>query len=125
MGPIYSVLDGLYELDQESIDWLMRQYKDLFVNMSGPGKLELKVVIASQKVDELQDLAQNNLCAVIDLADNKAHVMSDLEKIASEKLRALKCSPRIEGEVEKRTQSSIMRNQLILLISDRLTHDAS
>ena len=42
---------------------------------------------------------------MVNLADNKTHVMSDLEKTASDKLGAIDCTPKIEGDTEKRMPS--------------------
>ena len=104
IGPIYCVLDGLDELDAESVEWLMRQYKMLPAGKERPESFELKVVIVSQEVTELRELAGEGLCAEISLedAENKEHIQSDLEKVVIDKLRAIECVPKIEGEAEKR-----------------------
>ena len=108
MGSIYVVLDGLDELDAEEVDWLMQQYERLF---AGTENSELKVVVVSQEVKEMRGLAQKHWCAVIDLADNKAHVISDLEKTASERLRAIDCTPKIKGDNEQRMSPQSLKKR--------------
>ena len=104
IGPIYCVLDGLDELDAESVEWLMRQYKLLPSGKDRSGNLELKIVIVSQEVDELRQLTNDGLCSEISLedAENKEHIQSDLEKVVIGKLGAIECVPSIEGKTEKR-----------------------
>ena len=105
MGPIYVVLDGLDKLDGDSVNWLMRQYKSLVDSTGSPERPELKVIVVSQVVDEMQELASKDLCYVVDLAENKDHILGDLESLATENLRAIECAPKIEGENEKRSWS--------------------
>jgi hypothetical protein len=107
-GPIYAVLDALDELDEESIHWLIRQYENL---VESNAAIELKVVVVSQEDETMRRLATRQLCAVVNLADNKEHVMSDLEKTTSDKLRAIDCMPRIEGDIEQRMSSYPFREQ--------------
>lgn len=103
-GPIYAVLDALDELDQDSINWLVQQYQCLVDSKAPP---ELKVIILSKEDVNMRKLEKQQVCHVINLADHKEHVMSDLEKTASEKLREIDCVPKIEGEIEKRKVSMI------------------
>ena len=113
IGPIYVVLDGLDKLDKESVSWLMRQYKSVADGTHAAANLALKIIVVSEVVAELQELAKEPkyMCAVVDLAENKAHVLSDLENVVSEKLRAIDCTPKIEGEVEQRMLLALLEHQ--------------
>ena len=107
-GPIYAVLDALDDLDEDSIHWLIQQYENLVESNAG---IELKVVVVSQEDETMRRLATRQFCAVVNLADNKEHVMSDLEKTASDKLRAIDCVPQIEGDIEQRMSSFPFQKQ--------------
>lgn len=103
IGPVYVVLDGLAELDSESVEWLMRQYGELVDDISRRGSLRLKVLVVSQEVDELKSLEKQSKCGVISLDDNEKYMLSDVEQAASDRLQSIQRTPEITGETQQRT----------------------
>lgn len=109
IGAIYCVLDGLDELNDDSVQWLMKQYRLLPSARTNGQATELKVVIVSQEVKELRELTNECLCAEISLGDaeNKGYIQSDLEKVVSGALKDIKCEPKIEGDAEQRESTPL------------------
>ena len=82
------MLDGLNECDDQSRQWLVRKFDELFsANLEQSEKSNAKVILVSQELNVLEGLNSRGRCSRIRLEEpeNETHIQKDIDRVVKGK----------------------------------------